>query len=78
VASDRLRRELAQKAVTRAQMFAGCRMLAGYTKAYRELAHGEDTAKTPARHFPAAAGPVARPAVARATTADGAAQQNAV
>lgn len=37
--NDRARRELAAKSLERAQMFAGCRMLAGYTKAYRELLH---------------------------------------
>ena len=79
IASDRLRRELAQKAVARAQMFAGCRMLAGYTKAYRELTQGDAAARgaAAARKFAGPTGPVARPAVARAATPDTAAQQTA-
>ncbi len=63
VTSDRLRRELAQKALARAQMFAGCRMLAGYTKAYRDLVQARLPAPAPAvPRYGTTAAPMARPA----------------
>jgi glycogen(starch) synthase len=49
IASDHLREQLSQRALGRAQMFGGCRMLDGYTKVYRELV----SAAQPAARFAA-------------------------
>jgi glycogen synthase len=40
ITNERFRRDMATRAHTRAQTFTGCRMLAGYTQAYRDLLQG--------------------------------------
>jgi glycogen synthase len=53
IADERLRRIMSERALARAQMFSGCRMLASYREAYTELLAGR--ALAPAR--PAARAP---------------------
>jgi glycogen(starch) synthase len=49
IVSEPLRRELAGRALSRARMFAGCRMLAAYTKAYREVLYAGQAAQAGGR-----------------------------
>lgn len=62
IAHERERRDLGARALAKAQMFAGCRMLAGYTKTYRELLQTHRRGAAVRRYSPARQ-PAAAPTV---------------